>query len=81
MDNTEHNNKLHITDKLLPSEIKKQLKTYIFGKDIIYLEKTDSTNRVARDLANRGASEGTLVIAEEQTKGRGRLERSWISGS
>ena len=43
--------------------------------------ETDSTQRVARDLARDGAEEGTVVVAEAQTAGRGRLGRSWHSPS
>ena len=50
-----------------------------FGAVIHYFETTDSTNTVAQQLARAGAAEGTVVIAETQTKGRGRLGRSWIS--
>ncbi|MCK7504893.1 MAG: biotin--[acetyl-CoA-carboxylase] ligase [Desulfobacterales bacterium] len=39
----------------------------------------DSTNRLARDLAISGAVEGTLVVAEAQTGGRGRKGRNWFS--
>jgi BirA family biotin operon repressor/biotin-[acetyl-CoA-carboxylase] ligase len=42
-------------------------------------EELDSTQRVARDLARAGAAEGTVVIAETQTAGRGRLGRRWHS--
>ena len=66
-------------DKLLPMEIKDGLRTDYIGQEIIYCPKTESTNIIARNLAIEGAVEGTLVIAEEQTKGRGRLDRSWIS--
>ncbi len=41
--------------------------------------ETDSTQRVARDRARAGAAEGTIVIAESQTAGRGRLGRTWHS--
>jgi BirA family biotin operon repressor/biotin-[acetyl-CoA-carboxylase] ligase len=43
----------------------------------LYLPETDSTNDVARGLARDGAAEGTLVLAEHQTAGRGRLNRRW----
>jgi len=49
------------------------------GATIHYLDTTDSTNTVARDHAMAGAAEGTVVIAETQTKGRGRLGRTWVS--
>ena len=45
----------------------------------MYFEKVDSTNTVAKRLADQGADEGTIVVAEEQTGGRGRLDRSFIS--
>jgi len=50
-----------------------------FGGSIHYFDTTDSTNTVALRLARDGAAEGTVVIAETQTKGRGRLGRAWIS--
>ncbi len=46
---------------------------------IHYLPSTGSTNDVARDLAEKGAPEGTIVIAESQTRGRGHLGRTWHS--
>ena len=46
---------------------------------IVWFAETDSTQRVARDLAHDGAEEGTIVIAEAQSAGRGRLGRSWHS--
>lgn len=49
------------------------------GCRIEYFDSTDSTNTVARQLAAGGAAEGTVVIAEAQTKGRGRLGRTWLS--
>jgi BirA family transcriptional regulator, biotin operon repressor / biotin---[acetyl-CoA-carboxylase] ligase len=50
-----------------------------FGAAIEYFASTDSTNSVAQRLARDGAAEGTVVIAETQTKGRGRLGRTWLS--
>jgi BirA family biotin operon repressor/biotin-[acetyl-CoA-carboxylase] ligase len=49
------------------------------GATIHYFESVDSTNSVAQRLAGEGAAEGTVVIAETQTKGRGRLGRAWTS--
>ena len=46
---------------------------------IVYLESVDSTNRFAREMAKAGAADGTLVVANEQTGGRGRRGRGWIS--
>jgi BirA family biotin operon repressor/biotin-[acetyl-CoA-carboxylase] ligase len=50
-----------------------------FGQDIRYFESVSSTNTVAHQLALEGAAEGTVVIAETQSKGRGRLGRTWES--
>jgi BirA family biotin operon repressor/biotin-[acetyl-CoA-carboxylase] ligase len=46
---------------------------------LIYLEQVSSTNDVAKDLASHGAPAGTVVVAEEQTAGRGRMDRRWIA--
>ena len=48
-----------------------------FGRPRVHLRVTDSTNRVARELAAAGAAHGTLVTAREQTAGRGRQGRDW----
>jgi BirA family biotin operon repressor/biotin-[acetyl-CoA-carboxylase] ligase len=60
-------------------EIKYGLDTSVIGKDVIYLDSVDSTNDHAKKLADEGADDGTVVIAGRQTKGRGRLGRSWES--
>ncbi len=49
------------------------------GKKVHFLEEVDSTNIYAAELARRGAEEGEAVIADSQQKGRGRLDRTWIS--
>ena len=66
-------------DRLLPSEIRDGIKTSLIGSEISYYEKIESTNAIAKNMAMNGAKEGTLVIAEEQTRGRGRLNREWLS--
>lgn len=55
------------------------LTTQILGRHALFFPRTGSTNDVARDLAAQGAPEGTVVVADEQTAGRGRLERRWIA--
>jgi BirA family transcriptional regulator, biotin operon repressor / biotin---[acetyl-CoA-carboxylase] ligase len=55
------------------------LKPCSFIKDLHYSLSIDSTSNLARSLAEEGAPEGTLVISEEQTSGRGRMGRSWVS--
>ncbi len=68
------------SDRLLLNEIREGLGTEVFGKrDIAYFNETDSTNLRAKDLAEQGAPEGTVVIAESQTQGRGRRGRAWFS--
>ena len=64
---------------LLPYEVKKGLKTQFMGKDIHYFKEVDSTNDVAKYLAENGAEEGTVVIAEIQNRGKGRRGKTWIS--
>jgi BirA family biotin operon repressor/biotin-[acetyl-CoA-carboxylase] ligase len=55
------------------------LDTLWLAREIVWLASTESTMRVAGELAARGAAHGTAVIAEEQTAGRGRLGRSFHS--
>jgi BirA family biotin operon repressor/biotin-[acetyl-CoA-carboxylase] ligase len=70
------------SDLLLANEIREGLNTNVFGKgEIIYFRETDSTNVRAKYLAGDGAPEGTVVVAEKQTQGRGRKGRTWFSPS
>ncbi len=69
----------HVPDKMLVQEIKWRLKTKIIGKEIYFYESVGSTNNIAYKLAQEGAEEGAIVIADEQTKGKGRLGRKWVS--
>lgn len=57
------------------------LATRTFGRNLIFEPSVGSTMDVARDAAAHGAAEGTVVLADEQTAGRGRLQRSWVSPS
>lgn len=67
-------------DPIDVAAIESGLETKVMGCGAIrYLLRTDSTNDVARKLAEEGAAEGTVVIAESQSKGRGRLGRTWHS--
>ena len=68
-----------IPDLLLPMEIKFDLKSKILGQEIHSYKALNSTNDLAFDLAEGEAPEGTLVVAEKQSKGKGRLGRSWFS--
>ncbi|MED5075328.1 biotin--[acetyl-CoA-carboxylase] ligase [Anoxybacillus geothermalis] len=66
-------------DKVTANEIQLGLKTETLGHTIHFFEEVDSTQRIAAKLAYEGAPEGTLVVAEEQKAGRGRLDRKWFS--
>lgn len=59
--------------------LKSRLTTKFIGRQIAYYTSVTSTMAVARELAKQGAKEGTIVIADEQTSGRGRLGRTWLS--
>jgi BirA family biotin operon repressor/biotin-[acetyl-CoA-carboxylase] ligase len=66
-------------DLLLPIEICPRLTTNYIGHSIHYYTTVSSTNNEAKRLANEGCPEGTIVLAEEQKSGRGRLARGWFS--
>lgn len=68
-----------LMQRLTPERIRKGLATKFSGQEIVYFESVGSTNQVAKGLADKGAPEGTLVIAEEQTAGKGRLGRRWVA--
>ena len=55
------------------------LETRVFGHDLDFRPSAGSTMDVARDAALAGAAEGVLVLADEQTAGRGRLGRVWLT--
>ena len=67
------------TEKLLPWEIIRDLKTENIGKRVYYFEELDSTQNFAQQIAADKKENGTIVIAEKQTSGRGRLDRKWTS--
>lgn len=72
---------LYRPDRVAPEELKSYLKTRHLGHSIRYLSQTSSTQALAHQWAREGAEEGSLVITEEQTEGRGRMGRSWHSPS
>ena len=61
------------------ADIRSALNTKVLGTEVFTFKRVTSTNDVAATLARGGAHEGTLVVAEEQSRGRGRLGRSWFS--
>ncbi len=64
-------------DRLIPREIQRELHTAVIGRSVAVLSSTASTNDEAWKQAGNGAAEGAVVLAEEQTAGRGRMGRSW----
>ncbi len=78
-----HRKGYHLTppgDAVWPSRIRAYLRTDWAGRRIDYYDRVGSTNRVAHDLGALDAEtapHGTLVVADEQTAGRGRLNRTW----
>jgi BirA family biotin operon repressor/biotin-[acetyl-CoA-carboxylase] ligase len=68
-----------IPDVLAPDILRRHLQGSSFGKRIYHFFKVDSTNRVALELGQTGEPHGAIVLAEEQTAGRGRAGRAWHS--
>jgi BirA family biotin operon repressor/biotin-[acetyl-CoA-carboxylase] ligase len=66
-------------DRLFPFEVTRDLDTKFTGKKIHYCEAVPSTMDLAMELGMKGLPEGTVVLAETQTKGKGRLGRIWFS--
>lgn len=76
---------LYVPDILSEEEIRNSLtdsihgSPLIIGKEIHIFQEIDSTNIKGMELSNKGSPEGTIILAETQTMGKGRLGRSWIS--
>lgn len=70
---------VHAPERIQSAEVLSQLRTKAFGQPLHVLEVVKTTQEELRRLAEQGAPEGTLVIAEEQTLGRGRHGRKWYS--
>jgi len=69
----------NVPDILTADMLRQRLRGSLFGKRIYHFFKTDSTNRVALELGHAGEPEGAVVLAEEQTAGRGRAGHNWHS--
>jgi BirA family biotin operon repressor/biotin-[acetyl-CoA-carboxylase] ligase len=64
---------------LSPAAITDNLGTRFIGQRVIYHPSLPSTNDVAKQKARQGAKEGTVIVAGEQTAGKGRMKRGWLS--
>ncbi len=68
-------------DSLTGTEVRYHLPTKFIGRKIHAYQSVKSTNDIAAQLAQTNATEGAIVTAEMQTRGRGRLGRQWFSPS
>jgi BirA family biotin operon repressor/biotin-[acetyl-CoA-carboxylase] ligase len=68
-----------MTEDLTPDRIQRNLHSTIVGRAIEYYPQAGSTNRLARQQARAGHSEGLVILADEQTAGRGRMGRAWTA--
>lgn len=68
-----------VRDLLAPEAVLPGLKTRRFGRRLLYYPAVGSTMDLALEAGARGAPEGTVIVAEEQSAGRGRLGRSWVA--
>lgn len=66
-----------VPDVMTAEEVKSRLHTKWMAQNCLYLDTVDSTNNYAKRIAEEGAADGTLVLADEQTGGKGRRGRSW----
>ena len=64
---------------LITTYLKRYLTTRFIGTELHYFEDTTSTIDIAKSLAEKGAPAGTVVIAKQQSAGRGRLDHTWLS--
>lgn len=69
----------YIPDIINSKEIMEERESKLLGRNVIYFSQIDSTNNYAKKIAQEGCEEGTVVIADMQTSGRGRLGRKWSS--
>ena len=63
----------------IETEVKQNLNTRIIGRKVYYYPEITSTNTIAKQKAMEKTTEGTIIIADKQTKGRGRKNRTWVS--
>ena len=68
----------HIPDVITEEACLKEMETSWAGRKIIYRDEVDSTNTLAKQKGEEGAPHGTLIVADMQTNGKGRLGRNWF---
>lgn len=68
-----------LREAIINNDIWEEVKNEEIGSRIVFLDSIDSTNFKAKELASKGYQSGTVVVADEQTAGRGRLGRNWYS--
>lgn len=68
-----------VPDTIAGEEVGSRLHTQRMGREIRYFSRIDSTNQYAKRIAEEGAADGTLIIADEQTAGKGRSGRTWVT--
>jgi BirA family biotin operon repressor/biotin-[acetyl-CoA-carboxylase] ligase len=68
-----------VNDRDIESSISSRLTTRFVGRHLHYYHQLPTTMETAKELVNKGAAEGTVVIADTQIAGRGRLARTWLS--
>ena len=72
---------LNDPDDITAERIINHLNTVWLGQAVHYEPVVESTQFIAHELAKNGAKHGTIVLADEQTKGKGRLGRTWFSAN
>ena len=68
-----------VPDTIAEEEVASRLQTERMGRQIRYFSRIDSTNQYAKRIAEEGAPDGILIIADEQTAGKGRSGRTWVT--
>lgn len=66
-------------NSLSPASITDKLETRFIGQKVIYYPSVASTMDVARQKVQQGVAEGTVIVADEQVAGKGRIKRIWLS--
>lgn len=66
-------------DSLQPQEMKGNINTEVIGQSLKFFDQVDSTNLYAKRIAEGGFLDGTVIMADEQLNGRGRMGRNWVS--